>query len=115
MPVPDSRYLRPTVSPVTFQSQQRFAQCCSSGDLEKVSEIVESEPYSPEFLIQELSAAIYKHDLRMIEFLFKKGANIDSQILNAAASVKVLPVFQLLLDHGWDINAPILGNETTLL
>ncbi|CAF9921338.1 MAG: hypothetical protein HETSPECPRED_004497 [Heterodermia speciosa] len=112
MPHPEAKYLRPAISPSTTEAERHFAQICASGDYEKV---VESEARTQQYLTQGLCAAIYHKDLRIAEILLNKVASIDSDVLSAAASVKSLPIFQLLLEHGWDINAPFLGNMTMLM
>ncbi|KAL9611324.1 MAG: hypothetical protein Q9167_004007 [Letrouitia subvulpina] len=114
MPVPDSRYCRSSIPPWIMESYRQFSQVCASGDLTKVAELVDSEPCSQQYLNEGLRAAIYKKDVRIVEFLVSKVAAIDPAVADAAATTKFLPVFQLLLEHGWDINAPVLGNQTIL-
>ena len=115
MPLPESRYLRPTTSPAAHNSQRQFAEICGSGDIKKVAEIVESDHHDQEYLTRGLCAAIYNHDLRIVEYLLKKVTSTRPDVLNAAASVRSLPIFQLLIDHRWDINMPILGDMTSLM
>ena len=115
MPRPEAKYLRPVISPSTTEAERHFAQICASGDYEKVVGIVESEARTQQYLTQGLCAAIYHKDLRIAETLLEKVASIDSDVLSAAASVKSLPIFQLLLEHGWEINAPLFGNMTMLM
>lgn len=114
IPLPDPEYCRPIIPPWTMELYRQFSQVCASGDLAKVAELVDLEPRSQEYLTQGLRAAIYKKDIRIVEFLLNKVAAIHPEVANAAASVKLLPIFQLLLEHGWDINAPVLGNATIL-
>ena len=115
MPHPEAKYLRPAISPSTTEAERHFAQICASGDYEKVVGIVQSEGRTQQYLTQGLCAAIYHKDLRIAEILLDKVASIDSDVLSAAASVKSLPMFRLLLEHGWDVNAPFLGNMTMLM
>ena len=114
MSLPDEIYLRPSIPPWTFELQRQFAQVCASGDFGKVAEIVDSGSYSQEYLTKGLCAAINQKDIRIVEFLLKRVASIDSSVPTTAASVKSLPIFELLLEHGWDLNAPVLGEFTLL-
>lgn len=93
---------------------QQFSQVCASGDLAKVAELVDSEPRSQEYLTEGVRAAIYKKDIRIVEFLLHKVTAIHSDIADTAAFQKSIPIFQLLLEHGWDINAPVLGDAHIL-
>lgn len=112
---PDDIYRRPCIPPWTAELQRQFAEVCGSGDFEKVAEIVDSESHSQEYLREGLCAAIDQKDVRIVDFLLKRGASIDLvDVPGAAASAKSIPVFKLLLEHGWDINAPILGEFTLL-
>ncbi|KAL8832367.1 MAG: hypothetical protein Q9170_004903, partial [Blastenia crenularia] len=91
---------------------RQFQEVCASGDLTKVAEIVDSEPRSQEYLNAGLRFAIYKADIRIVEFLLRKVETINADIARAAIEARSIPIFQMLLDHGWDINAPVLAGST---
>ncbi|KAI4162727.1 MAG: hypothetical protein LQ342_003614 [Letrouitia transgressa] len=93
-----------------MESYRQFSQVCALGDLTKVAKFVDLEPRTQQYLNEGLCAAIYKKDVRIVELLISKVATIDPDVANAAATTKLLPIFQLLLEHGWDINAPVLGS-----
>lgn len=112
MPSPNPNYCRPVILPWTMESYRQFSQICASGDLAKVAELVETVPRSQEYLTEGLRAAIAEHNISIAEFLLRRMSDIGHEIANAAASAKSLPIFELLLEHGWDINAPVLGNAT---
>lgn len=115
MPLPDPKYLRPSIHPRTAELHRAFQQVCASGDLECVASVVNAESRDAEYLTQGLIAAIYQTHIPIIEYLLDHGALIDRAVLMAAASVKSLAIFQILLDHKWDINDPVIANETILL
>ena len=115
MPLPDSRYLRPSIHPRTAESHRAFQQVCASGDLECVASVVNAESRNAEYLTQGLIAAIYQTHIPIIEYLLDHGAVVDRAVSMAAASVKSLAVFNILLEHKWDINDPVIGSETVLL
>lgn len=87
MPLPDPKYLRPSID----------------------SDSVESR------LAQNLLTAVYQNSTELVKFFLSKGAVIDRAVLIAAVWVRSPAIFQALLEHGWDINAPIMGNDTALL
>lgn len=115
MPLPDPKYLRPSIDPTTMESHLQFERECVSGDLANVTKLANVGSRSPEYLTHGLMAAIYQNNVQIVEFILDKGVAIDRAVSVAATSVKSLPIFQLLMEHGWDINAPILGNETALM
>ena len=113
-PLPDPKYLRPSISPWTMELHRQFEQACRSGVLANVAKLVDTGPRSPEYLTEGLCAAIFENNVQIVEFLLNKGVAIDRTVPMAAAQVKSLPIFQLLLEHGWDINAPVMGDGTVL-
>ena len=115
MPSPDPKYLGPSIHPRTAELHRAFQQVCASGDLECVASVVNSESRNAEYLTQGLMAAIYQTHIPVVEYLLDHGAVIDREVSIAAALVKSLAVFKNLLEHDWDINDPIIANETVLL
>ena len=115
MPLPDPKYLRPSIHPRTAELHRAFQQVCASGDLESVASVVNTESPNAEYLTQGLIAAIYQTHIPIIEYLLDHDAVIDRAASMAAASVKSLAVFKALLEHEWDINEPVIANETVLL
>ncbi len=114
MSLPDPKYLRPSIPPWTMKLYRQFEQACRSGVLANVAKLVENESRGPEYLTHGLCAAILEKNVQIVEFLLNKGAVIDRVVAGAAAQVKSLPIFQLLLKHGWDINASVMANQTVL-
>ena len=115
MPLPDPKYLRPSIHPRTAESHRAFQQVCASGDLECVASLVNTESRNAEYLTQGLIAAIYQTHIPVIEYLLDHGAVIDRAVAMATASVKSLAIFKILQEHKWDINEPVTANETVLL
>lgn len=114
MPVPDPKYLRPSIDPRTAESHQVFRQACASGDLARVTSLAIAETPNAEYLTQGLLAAIYQQRIQIVEYLLNTGAVINRAIPNAAASAKSLAIFRLLVEHGWDVNDTVMGGETIL-
>lgn len=94
---------------------RQFSDICRSGDLEKVAEVVDLEPRSQEYLTQGLCAAIMIKHIQIAEFLLKKVGRIEPEVVLAATSAKSIPIFEILLDHGWDVNAPYPGESSPLM
>ena len=110
----DPKFLHPSIPPWTMELYIEFAQACRSGVLADVAELVDAEPRSPEYLTEGLTAAAFENNVLIVEFLLNKGAPIDRGVPIAAGQVKSLPIFRLLLEHGWDINASVIANRTVL-
>ncbi|KAL8753143.1 MAG: hypothetical protein Q9184_005510 [Pyrenodesmia sp. 2 TL-2023] len=96
---------------------RRFARVCASGDLASVSKLVDTGPRHsyPEYLSEGLCRAIFAKQIQVTEFLLDRGAVMDGAAPLAAAHTRSLPVFKLLLKHGWDINFPIMRDITPLM
>ena len=94
---------------------RQFEQACRSGVLADVAKLIDTESRSPEYLTRGLCAAAFGNNVHIVQFLLNKGAVIDRTVPMAAARVKSLPIFQLLLEYGWDVNAPIMGDDGTVL
>ena len=112
--LPDPKFLRPSIPPWTMELYREFGKACRSGVIENISKLVDFEPRSPEYLTEGLIAAIFVKNVEIVEYLLNKGAAIDRGVPTAAAQVKSLTIFQLLLEHGWDINASVIANRTVL-
>ncbi|KAL8898433.1 MAG: hypothetical protein Q9207_006700 [Kuettlingeria erythrocarpa] len=95
----------------------RFGRVCASGDLATVSELFDTGPRHsyPEYLNEGLYRAIFENHVQVAEFLLDNGAVIDRAAPGAAAHTRSLPVFKLLVKHGWDINTPIMRDITPLM
>jgi len=70
---------------------------------------------TPSGMSDALAAAIENLRVEVIAYLMEHGFQLNSGLACAAASTKSIPVFQTLLDHGWDINdagraSPSLGH-----
>lgn len=108
---------RRAFDPNTCESMRRFGRVCASGDLASVSKLLDTGPRHsyPEYLSEGLSRAIFSKHVQVTEFLLDNGAVIDRVAPVAAAHIRSLPVFKLLLKHGWDINVPIMRDRTPLM
>lgn len=114
MPTPDPKYLRPSIPPWIAESHLVFRRACASGDLAKVTSLVGAETRNVEYLTEGLRAAVHQNRTRIADYLLRAGAVIDRTIPIAAMSTRSVAVFQLLIEHGWGINDPVLGGETVL-
>ena len=115
MPLPDPKYLRPSIHPRTAELHRAFEQVCASGDSGCVASLVNTESRDAEYLTRGLIAAIYQTHIPIVEYLLDHRAVIDREVPLAAALVKSLAVFKILLEHKWDINEPVIENKTVLL
>jgi len=78
---------------------------------------VQGGPDDPTSALSEVfKAAVENCRLEVIANLMENGFRLNLGSAYAAAKTKSIPVFQTLLDHGWDINQngrgfPCLGHE----
>lgn len=114
LPMPHPQYLRPSIHPHTLELYRAFQQVCASGDLAAVASLLHAETRSPEYLTRGLCAAIYENRIQVAEYLLNNGAVIDRDVSNAVAFAKSIVLFELLIEHGWDINSSVMGGETIL-
>ena len=92
----------------------QFEHACRSGNLATVTELIDSKPRTRHCLIDGLVGAILENNIQIVKFLLDRGTVIHRAVAMAAAHVKSLSIFQLLLEHGWDINTPVMRAGTVL-
>lgn len=99
------------------------------GDLQKVEEIFErllitrieeglsleqrTMPGSALVLEVSLSQAARHGHTAVVEYLLEQGVEITGYVINGVRASRSRDVFQVLLDHGWDINS-IYSGRTSL-
>lgn len=101
----------------------------ASGNLPKIRMLLKEWPLTPppatlrgpgastntQWMYDSFSAAIENHRLEVIAYLMENGFQLDAVLAGVAARTKSIPIFQTLLDHGWNINdagrgSPSLGH-----
>ena len=96
--------------------KEAFIEQCSAGDLEGITAFVDGKRPDKNSLTDGLCAAVRSKEHDVASFLLQRGAIISPQVVTAAYVYdKSVDIFQLFLDHGWDINAPNLQNGPVLL
>src|ERR1700694_4363272 len=90
-------------------------KACSSGDLETLKSLVLKRPKPPKKDIQDglFDAIASDHDA-VVSFLLEHGAKVDILAMTGALRCRSTAVFQLLLDHGWNINSWVHSRSPTL-
>ena len=119
-----SDYIQPPLQPLT----QRFIDAASVGDVAALQILFSqlstiSGPLSvngnddPLYypLIFALHAAIENNQPRAVSFLLDHYHPIRRPDVEKAIKVQSEEIFQVFLDHGWDINEPLGGNEPPAL
>ena len=113
MELPDPRYN----PPYAIQKElEKIHRACENGDLETVQRLVQDEKYNPNqtYLSDALATAVTFKRLPIVEYLLALGAEIDRQVVSKAAIARSLPIFELMVQAGWDVNAPGLRGCTVL-
>ena len=89
---------------------------CFSADLEEVMVSLENLKPSPENLQRYLSSACLNNRPQIADYLLNKGAKIDCLAAYAACfRGQSVAIFEVLLQHGWDINGPVGNTQPPLL
>ena len=115
-PVMDGADQRYFPSYETFQELEKIYNAIATANLEAVKTLVEDGDYhpAPNYLSQALAKAIEFQQIPIVQYLLSREVAIDRPVLAAAAQAKSLPVFELMVQTGWDVNAPMFGGHTML-
>ncbi|CAD6593251.1 MAG: hypothetical protein ASARMPRED_007180 [Alectoria sarmentosa] len=110
-------YGHPIIEPSTHRNLQVFSKVCSTGDLESVTVLAAGNhaPNNAYYLNFGLVSAIIHRQIDIVRYLLSCGAAIDDSVTAMAVKAASLPVFEILLSHGWDVNASFMGGQTALL
>lgn len=115
-PAANQDYQNPIIEQSTHHELQVFSHACSTGHLESVISL-SADPHAPSntyYLNFGLISAIINQQLEVIRYLLSHGAIIDTSITAMAVKAASLPVFEILLSHGWDVNTSFMGGHTAL-
>jgi ankyrin repeat protein len=107
-------------------AQLALEAASSAGQYDKVLAILDQQPYasqdqsSPDSInISPLQSSLYaaaRHGhANIVSSLLKRGAKYDRETVWATLQSKSIPVFQVLLDAGWDPNWSLSHSGTALL
>ena len=92
--------------------QAALETACSSGNYEQVAAFLKEQ--KPTSLQSSLHAAARNGHPDIVTLLLSKGAEFDRETVWAALESQSIPVFQALLDAGWDIEWRLSHCGTTL-
>ena len=109
---PDPSHFPPYAA---VRALEKITNAAAAGDLDTVKRLVTDENYhpTPNYLSRALSKAIPQH-LPTAAYLLSAGAEMDRAFLAVASVAKSLPVFEMMVNSGWDVNAPMFGGRTML-
>jgi hypothetical protein len=106
MPDPPHRVDPPTISIPADGSLGAFFEACRSGDLERVTGLVQGHNRPEDYLSRGLLAATAAGQAAVTRYLLEQGGRIEPfPVLLSATRGGSLAVFQALKDHGWDVRA----------
>lgn len=94
----------------------RIYNTIEAGQLPAVKALVEDECYNstPYYLSQALERAIKAKQTPIVQYLLELGTEIDRSSVAAAVKAESLPVFDLMVRAGWDVNSPMFRGHTVL-
>ena len=105
------------IEPTTAASLYAFAQACLNGDIDTVAILATGDDHYPNtqyYLNHGLLTSIIYKQVPIARFLLERRATITPAIAMAAVRGECLPVFELLVEEGWDVNSPVTGGQTAL-
>ncbi|KAL8717221.1 MAG: hypothetical protein Q9225_005518 [Loekoesia sp. 1 TL-2023] len=115
MQAPDPKYLRPAIHPLEHEKQRAFPESCASGDPDEVRSILQRTKVLPEYFDLGVGAAIRNERLDILAYLLSQVPTIDQGIVLSAALKRSIKIWEMLLDHGWDVNSPVIDGSTLLM
>ena len=115
MQAPDPKYLRPAIHPLEHERQSAFTGICASGTLDEVRSFIERTSLLPEYFNRGIGAAMRDERLDILEWLLSQVSSIDSEIALPAALKRSTKIWEMLIEHGWDISSPVFDGASTLL
>lgn len=107
----------PSIEPTIAASLHAFAEACLNGNIDTVAILATGDDHYPNtqyYLNHGLLTSIISKQLPVARFLLSRGATITPSIAMAAVKGECLPIFELLVECGWDINGSVMGGQTAL-
>ncbi|KAF6225512.1 hypothetical protein HO133_009512 [Letharia lupina] len=107
----------PSIEPTTAASLHAFAEACANGNMDTAAILATGDDHYPNtqyYLNHGLLASIIHKQLPIARFLLSHGATITPSIAMAAVRGECIPIFELLLEKGWDVNSPVTGGQPAL-
>ena len=102
-------------APPYIPTPAAIRELCGSGDLDAVVNLYNDKRLrNPEDFRQGLLGAVMKGQLRIVRYLLDNGASIDGSVAAMTARAKSLPIFELFVEYGWDVNSSIGFGDTVL-
>ena len=97
--------------------RQDIIALCGSADLDAVIDRFNTDEdfQKPTYLYFALIGAVKKQQIEIARFCLEHGARVDEEIACEAALVRSIPLFELFLEYGWDINSCPGGHGDTVL
>ena len=95
-------------------------EACRAGDLQKAIDVLDSLDHS--YVSQDLEFSLYLAisggHMHIARYLFDRGATVGSLVASGAshseAGSDLIPDFEMMPEHGWDVNEGVRGAATAL-
>lgn len=95
-------------------------EACRAGDLRKTIDVLDrlDHSYVSEDLQFSLYLAFAGGHVHIARYLFDRGATVGGLVASGAifseAGVDLIPLFELMLEHEWDVNEGLSDAHTAL-
>ncbi|KAL8952170.1 MAG: hypothetical protein Q9222_001908 [Ikaeria aurantiellina] len=117
----ESARFRPNIPAADEGYLEDLTEAAERGDLSTIQRLLEawpSEPNPPELSSGDyapelwpfkavLFRAMEKGNTDIAAYILQRGLRIELYVIMLALKLESIDMFQLLLDHGWDINSPV--------
>jgi hypothetical protein len=100
-----------------LEARTALMEASKSGDLERVISLVTEWPgrhWDREYLEFGLYAAFRANQLQVARYLLNCGGQLEDMVVSSAAHSRSLLAFELMVEYGWNVNAPMRGGSTAL-
>lgn len=109
-----------SVSPGRATRIPALDEACRAGDLQKAIDVLDSLDHS--YVSEDLQFSLYLAfaggHLHIARYLFDRGATVGGSVASGAISSEaardLIHVFEMMLEHKWDVNEGVHGANTAL-
>lgn len=95
--------------------ESRLVDTCCDGDIETAIKITDQKTLPRASLEYGLYCALYRRQPVVARHLLDQNVQITSEVIIGAVQSEHLECFQLLVEHGWNVNDPVSDGSTVLM
>jgi hypothetical protein len=86
-------------------SLPKLLECTNLGQLDPIKKLVEGQNRSQDYLYSGICSAAGAGHVEVVRFFLEQGTGL-TKVASRALESGSIPIFELLLEFGWDVNHP---------